>query len=469
MANLEREILGTNQKALRINLDAGKYGTFAEIGAGQEVARWFFRVGGAAGTIAKTISAYDMTFSDAIYGETSRYVSRQRLQKMLAYEYELLIERLNPKRGASTRFFVFADTVVARGYKGMDECHGWLGVQFQDAPQAAPSEIIIHVRMLDQENLQQQEALGIVGVNLIHGALYLCDRHEELIVGLLDNLSGDRVEVDMIKFTGPAFTQVDNRLASLLLVQSGLSSAAMFTAEGEVVQAAEVLYKKPILVERGTFRPVTHVTLDMLRCAQQQFTAELGAEQDQLVVLMEITLRNLAAQEGGIDPRDFLDRVDLIGAMGRAVLVSNYDRYFRVADYLFRATKRPVGLVMGVPALKYLFDTTYYTDLEGGILESFGRMFKNDLRLYVYPRLDTATGKIVTADNFKVAKPLRHLYAHLRENNCIRPLEGYEEKFLPIYSLNVLDKIRTGDPVWETMVPEAVTRQIKERKLFGCQ
>jgi hypothetical protein len=249
-----QEIPDTHQKALQINLDPTKYGTFAEIGAGQEVARWFFRVGGAAGTIAKTISAYDMTVSDAIYGQSERYVSRQRLQTMLDHEYGLLEERLKAKRGPNTRFFVFADTVTARSFLRADECHGWMGIRFQIQPLTPPSEIIIHVRMLDKENVQQQEALGIMGVNLIHCALYLHDQLESLVAALMDNLTRERVEVDMIKFSGSAFEQVDNRLMSLQLVQHGLTSAALFTSKGDVVQAAELLYKKPILVERGRAR-----------------------------------------------------------------------------------------------------------------------------------------------------------------------------------------------------------------------
>src|SRR5262249_20680418 len=286
------EGLGAHQKALQINLDKASYGTFAETGAGQEVARWFFRVGGAAGTVAKTMSAYDMTFSDAIYGTTERYVSRQWVQSMLDHEYRLLLERLQEKRGATTKFFVFADTVVARGYQRKDDCHGWMGIRFQTAPQSEPSDIIIHVRMLDRENLQQQEALGIMGVNLMHGALYLHERPEVLIGSLMDDLTGERVEVDMIKFKGPAFNAVDNRLMSLQLVQQGLTSAALFTADGEVVQAAELLYKRAILVERGSFRPVTKVTIDMLRCAQAQFIQEPQMQGEDPVVLMEMTLKN---------------------------------------------------------------------------------------------------------------------------------------------------------------------------------
>ena len=465
--DMKREIVATNQKALQINLDPGKYGTFAEIGAGQEVARWFFRVGGASGTIAKTISAYDMTVSDAIYGPCERYVSRQRLQSMIEHEYALLLERLDGKRGDSTRFFAFANTVAARSFSRHDEAHGWMGVRFQTAPKSVPSEIIIHIRMLDKENMPEQEALGIIGVNLIYAACCYYSDPETVIASLMDNLSPDRIEVDMIKFAGPAFPNVDNRLMALQLVTQGLTDSAMFTCDGEVVQAAEVLYKKPILVERGSFRPVTKVTIDMLNCAQAQFVQEPQAQGEEIIVLMEMTLRNLTDEGGVIDHKDFLDRVDLLGSLGKTVLISNYARYFRLASYLSRYTKKIIGIAMGVPSVREIFEEKYYTDLEGGILEAFGRLFKNDLRLYVYPFQDPVSGSIITAGNLRVAPHLRQLYAHLLENHFIQSIQDYNDAFLPIFSREVLAKIRSGDSAWEIMVPTQVAHIIKERRLFG--
>jgi hypothetical protein len=462
----KREVLDTHQKALHINLDSSKYGTFAEIGAGQEVARWFFRVGGAAGTIAKSISAYDMTISDAIYGPAERYVTRQRLQAMFDHEYELLIQRLKESRGATTRFFVYADTVKARGYRSVDESHGWMGVRFQAQPLGEPSQILIHARMLDKENVQQQEALGTLGVNIIFGALYYHSDPRVLVESLLDSLTHDRVEVDMIKFSGPAFDKVDNRLMTLELVRQGLSDAAMFTADGEVVHAAEMLYKKPILVERGSFRPVTKVTLDMLECAQAQFVQEPNVQGEKIVVLMEMTLKNLTT-EGGIDYKDFLDRVDLLGSLGKNVLISNYGEFYRLAAYLFRNTKKMIGIVMGVPTLREIFDEKYYAELEGGILESFGRLFKNALKLYVYPCRESATGSLITAGNLRVAPNLRHLYAYMVENLYIQGIRDFNEACLPILSRDVLAKIRQADPSWEQMVPPQVAALIKDRKLFG--
>ena len=464
---MDSETIDTHQKAVRINLDTAKYGAFAEIGAGQEVARWFFRVGGASGTIAKSISAYDMVVSDAIYGHSDRYVSRHRLQTMLEYEFKLMHDRLASMRGDSTRFFVFADTVAASSQFHPGESHGWMGIRFQPQPRCEPSQILIHVRMLDKENLQQQEALGIVGVNLIYAALYLHGRPNQ-ITSLLDNLSSERVEVDMIKFSGPSFQLVDNRLMALQLVQHGLTSAALFTADGEVVQAAEVLHKKSILVERGSFRPVTHLTMNMLEAAHSLFVQEPQVAGEQIVVLMEMTLRNLSSS-GEIDHIDFLDRVDTLGALGRNVLISNYGEFHRLASYLFRYTKKMIGIAMGVPTLKDIFKEKYYTDLEGGILESFGRLFKNDLKLYVHPWRDPATSAVITAGNLRVDPHLRHLYAYLYENQFIHGLREIREEYLDILSKNVLAKIHAGDGSWESMVPPQVASVIRERRLFGWQ
>ena len=287
--------LDTHQKAVQINLDNSKYGTFAEIGAGQEVARWFFRVGGAAGTIAKSISAYDMTVSDAIYGASGRYVSRQRVETMLGYEFRLMNERLAPERGETTRFFVFADTVATKSYTRKDNWHGWMGIRFQTDPGGEPSQIILHVSLLDRETILQQEAIGILGVNLIHSALYEAGA-VGVVKQLLDDLSSERIEVDLIEFSGPAFAQVDNRVMILELVHNGLSDAAMFEADGKVVQPAEAFYKRPILVLRGRFRPVTNVVVDMLHCALAQFAAEPANQGEEVLVVTEMTLRHL--QEG---------------------------------------------------------------------------------------------------------------------------------------------------------------------------
>ena len=469
-------IVDTHAKALQINLDARRYGTFAEIGAGQEVVRWFFRVGGAAGTVAKSMSAYDMTVSDAIYGKADRYVCRPRLQAMLDHEHQLNRDRLTETRGATTAFFAFADTVSARNFLGTNECHGWMGVKFQSRPRDQDSQIIIHVRMLDGTNALQQEALGIVGVNLLHGAFFMYAEPELLIESLLDGLSTDRIAIDMIEFSGIEFRQVDNRLMSMKLVQMGLSGAAMFDPSGKVLQPSEVLHKRNVLVERGSFRPVCHVNIDMLRAARAAFERDLDAARTpgeppvgdgDIIELMELTTRNLREEGGDIDRADFLARADMLAASGKTVLISDYFEYYRLAAYLGHYTKKRIAITMGAASLLDLFDEKYYAALEGGILESFGRLFKNDLGLYIYPLLDKATGKLVTVDTLEVAPPLRKLYGYLADRGHIKQLDGINRDYLHIFSRDALRKIRVGDHSWEEMVPREVADVIKSRRFLG--
>lgn len=463
---MNREILSTQEKALQINLDPSKYGTFVEIGAGQEVARWFFHVGGAAGTIAKTLSAYDMSVSDAIYGRCERYVSHQRLEAMLQSEYALLLQRLDEKQGNKTNFFVFADTVAARSYLRRDEAHGWLGIRFQTSPRSEFSQIDIHVRLLDEENVREQEALGILGVNLIYAAIFRHEDPSEIIENLMENLSRDRIEVDVVRFSGPAYGSIDNRLMALKLVEKGLTDAAMFTPDGEIMQAADGLYRKPILVERGSFRPVTKTTLDMLECAEARFSKEPEVAGKTIVKLMEMTLKNLV--EGGeVNHQDFLDRVDILGTLNKTVLISNYGEFHRLAAYLFRCTKEKVGVVLGIPSLRNVFDEKYYTDLEGGILESFGRLFKNNLKMYVYPLLKSENNELITVETLMVEPHLKHLYAYLVDNRYLEGLVRNDFSYSSIFPKDVLAKIRCGDSGWEQMVPPEVIQIIKERKLFN--
>ncbi|PQO40076.1 nicotinate-nucleotide adenylyltransferase [Blastopirellula marina] len=458
----------TRQKALSVNLDPRRYGTFAEIGAGQEVVRWFFRVGAGAGTIAKSMSAYDMQVSDAIYGRASRYVCRERLQAMLDQEHALNLERLTEARGETSTFFAFADTVAARGYKGNSDCHGWMGIKFQAHPRDEDSQIIIHVKMLDTETALQQEALGIVGVNLVYGAFAFNHEPELLVDSLLDGLSTSRIEIDMIEFSGIAFRRVDNRLMSLKLVELGLSGAAMFAANGTVLQPSEFLYRKPILVERGSFRPVCNVNVDMLRCAHEKFSELPDVKGKEVAQVMEITMRNLKAQ-GEIDRRDFLARADVMASCGMNVLISDYFEYFRLGAYLSQCTKEKIAITMGAASLKELFNEKYYTELPGGILESFGRLFKNDLKIYCYPYLDPKTGELSTGDNLDVKPDLQPLYSYLLGRGGINNLDNYNEECLGIFSRDVLRKIGECDPSWESMVPAPVARVIKERKFFDYQ
>ena len=455
----------TLQKALRINLDPRWYGTIAEIGAGQEVARWFFRAGGAAGTVAKSMSAYDMAVSDAVYGKADRYVSMGRLQAMLDREFQLNIDRLGDERGDDTAFFAFADTVVARSYRGGNECHGWMGVKFQSHPHDEASQIILHVRMLDAEASLQQEALGVVGVNLLHGAFFQHHEPELLVESLLDRLTTGRIEIDMIQLKGIEFRSVDNRLMALKLVQVGLSGAAMFGPDREVLQPSEVLRKKAILVERGSFRPPTVVNIDMLDSALVKFEADPDVAERDVLVLTELTMANLRAGGDDVDRRDFLARADLLAACGMTVLISDFDAYHRLAAYLGWRTDGRIGMVMGVPSLIDLFDESSHADLPGGILESFGRLFKNDLRLFVYPML--RDDEVTTVDNVVVADYLQPLYNYLAGRGSFVHLDSYKPDYLPILSRDVLQRIPTEDTTWESMVPSEVSELIKKRGFFG--
>ncbi|TCK18910.1 hypothetical protein DFR30_2198 [Thiogranum longum] len=461
-------ILDTHRKARTINLDDGKYGTIAEIGAGQETARWFFQVGGAAGTIAKAMSAYDMTFSDSIYGSCKRYVSRERLQAMLKHEYRLVNERLQKKRGDSSAFFAFANTVATHSFVRQQAGHGWLGIRFQTRSGEEASQIDVHVCLRGQESLQDQETLGILGVNLIFGALYLHEKPEALIRSLLDQLSSELLEIDMIDFSGPAFSDIDNRLMALRLVQYGLSSAAMFQADGNVVQPADALYKKAVLVERSRFRPPTHLNMNLLDSAHAAFGKEPDVNPDDVIVLSEMTLHNLVEGEE-IDVEDYLHRAEILCALGKHVMISDCGAFYRLAEYLFRYTQCPVGIVLGVPTLEQVFDEKYYESLEGGILESFGRMFRNDLRLYAGPALGKDDNDLVTVHNLSIPSHLKHLYLYLLENGYIRELSDIRREYLSIFSHSVLEKIRQGDDSWIDMVPGAVAEIIRKKRLFQCE
>ncbi|RDH84020.1 MAG: nicotinate-nucleotide adenylyltransferase [endosymbiont of Galathealinum brachiosum] len=456
-----------HQKALSINLDKGQYGTIAEIGAGQETARWFFRVGGAAGTIAKAISAYDMQFSDSIYGESPRYVSRDRLSSMLDLEYQLIIERLGNKRGDESTFFSFANTVASRSFSRDVDGQGWIGVKFQSSPCSEPSQIDLHVHLQGKKSIQDQETLGILGVNLIYAALYFHQDPQYLLKSLMDDLSFELLEIDMIDFSGPAFESVDNRLMALRLVELGMTPGAMFNSEGEIVLPADVLYKKAVLIERSRFNPPTLLNMDMLDCAQEIFLDDHDLSDDELMVISEMTVHNL--KDGSdIDVEDFLQRADILCALGKNVLISNMGEYYKLADYLFRCTTRPMAIALGIPTLKDIFNEHYYENLPGGILEAFGRLFKYELRLYVSPCCkNNDINDLTTTDNFEPEENLKHLYHYLVDNKFISPLNTVNRDFLCIHSHEVLEEIKNGHNNWETKVPEKVKALIKDKKLLN--
>ncbi|MCM8537445.1 MAG: TonB-dependent receptor [Lentisphaeraceae bacterium] len=460
--------LSTMQKALAINLDSNIYGTIAEIGAGQEVARFFFQAGGAAGTIAKTMSAYDMIVSDSIYGEESngRYVSRSRVEKMLDREYPLLVERVADNRQKTSQYFAFSNTVAAQGYKTKRECHGWLGIKLQLYPGAEPSTIVLHVRMLDSENRQQQEALGILGVNLIYGGVKHFQSPEVLLTSLVENLGPQRIEIDYANLSGPYFDDVDNRIIALYMVKAGLTTGAMLSTTKDIILPSEALYKKNILVARGKFKPVTLVNEDMENCAREQFMKEKGVREDNTIFLAELSMAEMMT-EGQIDLQDFLDRADILCDLGYNVIISNYLRFFTLRAYLTRMTKKQIGIVLSVPNIIDIFNEDFYDGIEGGILESFGKLFAFGTKLYVYPRKCLETGELITTKTLKVPVHLKNLYLYLLENNLIVPLKNGNEDVMGIYSKNVLESLQFGPGQWETQVPELVRDIIKQKRLFG--
>lgn len=444
----------TYEKALELNLDPLVYGTFAEIGAGQETANWFFRASGTAGLVAKTISAYDMTMSDAIYGHAERYVSAPRLTSMLDHEYSILLERLGPKRGSETTFFSFCNTVRARGWKDDGECHGWLGVRFQMKPGDPPSDIILHVRLLDLRTIDQMEALGTVGVNLIHSAFNHRGNLEKFVASLVDNLVAGRVEVDLLKFAGHGYGFFDNRLCALQLVQSGLTEATMFLPSGEVVQPAEALYRKPVMLLRGSFAPVMNVHLEMLDQARAGFVESLSSDDcGTAIELCEISIHNLLRGKG-VELVDFLDRADALQALGKTVLVSRLSEFHRITAFLHRYTSKPIGIILSIGLLNELFKAKWSENLAGGLLESFGRLFKEGVTLLVFPWKNRKNGELVTAETFLAPKNSVHLYQHFLSNGLIAGIPCADNQSLTYTSRDVCRMITADDARWRELVPE---------------
>ncbi len=459
--------IGTKQKALKINLDRSIYGSFAEIGAGQDVAANFFKAGGASGTIAKTISAYDMAFSDAIYGEeeSGRYVCEPRLMKMLNREYKLLNVRLT-ESAAEKRFFAFADTVSALNYQKSNESHGWIGLRFQLRPNGPFNDVVVHVNMLDNDTILQQQALGIIGVNLIFGCYHFSEDPEKILLSLLDDLSRDRIEIDMIRFEGPDFEEVDNRLMSLYLVKHGYTQAAVFGPDGKVMQPYDALAKKHIVAIRGRFRPVTNIFLDMLKKGVKQFENEVDVDDDKICILSELTLRNLEDGAHHINEKDFLDRVDILCSLGQTVLISNFHEYFKVVAYLSQFTKLKMALIMGIPNLEYIFNENHYKEVPGGIISAFASLFGLKIKLYLYPTLNE-DGEIINLKTFKTEPHLRGLLQYLLDNEKLEDIVNYDEKLMTIRTDQVLGMIQQGPGEWEKLVPLSVSKQIKEHALFG--
>ncbi|MDX1602885.1 MAG: TonB-dependent receptor [Salinimicrobium sediminis] len=460
-------VTSIKNKALRINLNENIYGTFAEIGAGQETVRNFFRAGGASGTIAKTISAYDKDFSDAIYGieKDARYVTEARLKSMLEYETGLIEQRISREKHPDKLFFSYANTVAtidfAKKYKG----HGWIGLKFQTKPREEYSEIIMHVQFHENNAALQQITLGTMGTNLIYGAFYQYDDPKVLLKHLYDHLTFDQIEIDMINFTGPVFEHVDNRLMSLQLVKNGMTEAVMFAPSGNNVLPANELYKKNILTLRGSYRPVTKVNMNMYEQSLELFLNEKKVDREKTRVIFEITLSNLKS-EGTIDEKDFLDRADLLGSLGQMVMISNFQEYYKVVEYFSQFTAERMGLTMGINTFVALFDEKYYRHLSGGILEAFGKLFFRDLKIYLHPMKDPETGEIITSDNLKVHPRMKELFKFFKDNGRVVDIKNYNPEILDIFSREVHQMIVEGRSGWEDMLPPKTTQMIKEKGLF---
>lgn len=462
------DVPSTLAKALRINLNENIYGTFAEIGAGQETVRHFFRAGAASGTIAKAMSAYDKEVSDAVYGieKDGRYVTESRLKKMLDYEIKLIETRLTRKNHPNKVFFSYANTVTTIDFSKRKKGHGWVGIRFQTQPQGEYNEIIIHIRFHQNEARAQQETLGILGVNLIYGAFYKTSKPEKILKYLYDHIDKDLIEIDMVNFSGPDFKDVDNRLISLQLIKNGMTEAVMFGPDGKNILPAEQLYKKNILTLRGSFRPVTKVNMDMYQKSLEMFLSENKVNPARTEVIFEITLSNLISG-GELNEQDFMDRARLLCSLGQKVLISNFKEYYRVVEYFSNYTNSRMGLAMGVSNLIAIFDEKYYRHLSGGILEAFGKLFYRDVRIYLFPMKDPNTGEIINSENLKVHPRMKELYKFFKFNGKVVDIKDYDETHLNIFSKEILSMIEKGDSGWQELLPEGVAEIIMKKELFG--
>lgn len=457
----------TTQKALRLNLDEKKYGTIVEIGAGQEVARHFFLAGAAAGTIAKTMSAYDMKFSDAIYGvqEDRRYVSKGRVEAMMEQEFDLVVDRVGETRSKSSRYFSYAATVAAKSFNRNNECHAWCGIRVQMYPGAKPSTITVHVRMLDDNAEAQQQALGVLGVNLIYGAYHYFENPKQIIDSLTDGMKANRIEIDSINFEGPYFEDADNRIKNIHLIRSWKTRAVMFKPDGSVGIPAEMLYKKNILTIRGSFRPVTKLNVDMIEQGQNSFSELPGVDPSNTIAIAEISINDAHGNDAKVPESDIVARVHLLNSLGYNVMVSDYTRYFSLRAYFRQFTQLQIGIVMGMVNVKQIFDEKFYRGVEGGILEGFGKLFPDNTRLFIYPEMDES-GHLTEFTDLKVPDHLRFLYRHLLENDFLHGIECSDPALFNIYSRKILQEISSGQGDWQKDLPAGVAEGIIKNKFF---
>ncbi|MBL7545940.1 MAG: hypothetical protein JNL11_19130 [Bdellovibrionaceae bacterium] len=458
----------TAGKALRVNLDLNIYGAFAEIGAGQEVARHFFQAGRASQTIAKTISAYDMIYSDEIYGKekNGRYVCESRLNRMLEKEYSLLLRRLNEHRGGKTTFFSYANT-VATGSAETPKCHGWMGIRFQKKPGGEFNDIVLHVRMMDRHRLQQQEALGMLGVNLVYSAFYHNQNPSDFMTFLVDGLKKGQIVIDVIKFAGPDLKHFNNKKMNLELVKRGLAEAVLFAPQNgigsdDVATISDTVWGKGLLIQRGFYRPVTQTHLDVMSKGFEQLKSEIKAQKikaSDTIQILEIT------SEFDIDVDEFWHRVQIITSLGYYVLISNFKYFYEMKRFFRNYTQAPLVMVMSARHLQELFDPDKYKQLEGHIFEALGKLLDEQTKLYIYPHKNDLL--CLTTKSFFPDKKVNHLYRHFIENSQILDISGCDDTETYFHSSDVQKKIETKEKGWEKLVPAPVAEYLKKNKLWG--
>ncbi len=459
------EVIPTNRKALRINIDTSLYGSFAEIGGGQEVARHFFQAGGASGTIAKTVSAYDKRFSDSFYNNNKkgRHVSEQRLQKMLNYEFKE-VTRLLHTENEETTFFALANTVEVLNFMKTNKSHGWMGVKFQLTPNSKPNEVIIHIKLLENDALLQQSTIGVLGVNLLFACKYYHDSPNTFLKSLTDNLSVDRFRITMMRMSGPNLDYIDNKLLAVQLVKNKMTRTIMFDKHGNVQQPSDMLYKKNVLAFRGSFMPVTYIAKDILNKSMALFALDEDYEVDNTLSFCELSLNNILSK-GEVDEQDFLNRVDMLVSIGQNVMISDLPEYYKLVDFFSQFKMNKLRIVMGIPTFEKVLNKKYYKNLRGGILEAVGKMFPSNMKLYVYPTKREKSTEIVTSDDLLMDNDIKLIFEYLKKNRLILDLKSEMVNQLHVSTREVNKMILGGNNDWEKYVPMSVCKIIKDKNL----
>jgi len=458
--------LSIKEKSVHINIDSKYYGAIAEIGGGQETARHLFQAGGASNTVAKSISAYDKLFSDHFYnqGAQSRYVAEDRVKKMVDYEYSELIEILDTKN--NKKFFAFANTVETLNFTKTNQGNGWLGIAVEGSERYNPNKFFIHVKLHENDSLLQQYTLGALGINLIYSGLFHWEDPRNVLLSLLDNLDADRVEVDYIYVEGPDMEWVDNRLLNLMLVSNNMTPAIMFDQSGKVQQPSDMLHKKNVVLLRGNFRPINNLGLEFIHDSLAIFKRDEDYKPDNTIAFCEISLNSLM-QDEKVDEKDFLHRVDLLNMMGQSVMISRFTRFFKLVNYFGQFKMIKLRIVIGFPTFEKILDGSYYTDLRGGLLESMGALFQDNVKVYLYPYINQDSGEVVYPEDSHFSEENRLLWQYLNVTKKILVLNSIPPKSLEIKSEHITKLIENGDDSFANYVPQEVFNHIKYNKLFG--